>query len=167
MKNHKRIIALAVGATLMAGCASFASQSDWPVAIKSTPGGAVFTVTNKKGEKIHTGTTPSTVYLAGGAGFFDDETYTLHFTKNGFQEKTATLDTSLSPWYWGNLVSWGPLGFLIIDPATGAMFRLPETFSADLTAQVSSKAASPDALKVISLNDVPQELRSQLIRVEQ
>lgn len=166
MKKHKGIIAVVVGATLIAGCASFVSRSDWPVAIKSAPGGALFTITNKKGEKVHTGTTPSTVYLAGGAGFFDGETYTLHFTKNGFQEKTATLDTSLSPWYWGNLVFGGPIGFLVVDPATGAMFRLPETFSADLTAQVSSKAPSSTELKIISLNDVPQELRSQLVRVE-
>ena len=150
---------------MIAGCASFANQSDWPVAIKSNPGGAIFTITNQKGEKIHTGATPSTVYLAGGAGFFEGETYTLQFTKNGFQEKTAILDTTLSVWYWGNLV-FGPIGFLIVDPITGAMFKLPETFSADLTAQVSSKAPSSTELNIISLNDVPQALRSQLIPVE-
>ncbi|CAA9889623.1 conserved exported hypothetical protein [Candidatus Methylobacter favarea] len=166
MKINKGIIALVVGTTVMSGCASIVSQSNWPVAIKSTPEASAFTITNQKGEKIHTGTTPATVNLPSGAGFFDGETYTLHFTKDGFQEKTATLDTRLNGWYFGNLIFGGIIGILIIDPATGAMFKLPETFSADLTAQFSSIGPSSTEFKIISLNNVPQELRSQLILVK-
>lgn len=166
MKNNNKIISIVVGATLMSGCASIVSQSSWPVAIKSTPEATAFTITNQKGEKIHSGTTPSTVSLASGAGYFDGEKYTLHFTKDGFQEKTAILDTSLNGWYFGNLVFGGLLGILIIDPATGAMFKLPESFSADLTAQVSSMGPTSTGNRVISLNDVPQEIRSELIPVK-
>ncbi len=164
MKQNKAIISLAVTAVLMSGCASYISESSWPVAIKSVPEAAVFTITNKKGEKIRTGTSPAIVYLESSAGFFEGESYTLHFTKPGFQETTTTLKASLNGWYWGNLF-FGPIGFLVIDPLTGAMFRLPETFTADLTAQVNG-ALSPAELKVISLQDVPQELRGQLVPVE-
>jgi uncharacterized protein YceK len=163
MKNNKSIISLVVGATLMSGCASIVSQSNWPVAIKSMPETTAFTITNQNGEKIHSGTTPATVNLASGAGFFDGEKYTIHYTKDGFQEKTAILDTSLNGWYFGNLVFGGLLGILIIDPATGAMFKLPESFSAELTAQVSSMGPTSTGNRVISLNDVTQELRNELI----
>lgn len=109
--------------------------------------------------------TPATIYLDSGVGYFQGETYTLHFAKEGFQEKTVTLKASLNNWYWGNL-PFGPIGFLIIDPLTGAMFKLPETFSTELTAQVGSMAPSSPELKIISLNDIPQELRNHLIFIE-
>lgn len=140
-----KIVSLLVVTALMSGCASMVSQSSWPVAVTSNPGGAIFTVTNKKGEKVHTGTTPSTVHLLSGAGYFDGETYTLHFKKAGYtkadiQEKTATLKTRLNNWYWGNLMlgPLAPIGFLIADPATGAMFSLSKSLNVDLTAQGSS-----------------------------
>jgi hypothetical protein len=56
--------------------ASIVSHSSWPVAIKSTPDQADFTITNKKGEKIHIGTTPATVTLTSGAGYFSGEIMT-------------------------------------------------------------------------------------------
>ncbi len=165
MKKNKAIISLVLAALLMPGCASYISRSNWPVAIKSIPEAAVFTVTNKKGEKIRTGMTPATVYLDSGAGYFQGESYTLHFTKDGFQEKTATLKASINNWYWGNLI-FGPIGFLVIDPLTGAMFKLPETFNTELTSQAGSMAPSSAEAKIISLKDVPQELRSRLIPVK-
>ncbi|MGZ5051388.1 MAG: hypothetical protein ACXWF8_10700 [Methylobacter sp.] len=150
----------------MSGCASIISQSSWPVAIKSTPETTAFTITNQKGEKIHSGTTPATVNLASGAGFFDGESYTVHFTKAGYQDKTATLNASVNGWYWGNFAFGGILGLLIIDPATGAMFRLPESFNVDLTANISSMGPTSTGQRIISLNDIPQELRNELVPVK-
>jgi hypothetical protein len=151
----------------LAGCASIISESNWPVAIKSTPDGANFTVTNQNGDKVHSGTTPSSVMLAGGAGYFDGEKYTITFKKDGYQDTIATLDTSVNGWYWGNLLFGGILGFLVIDPATGAMYRLPPSFSAELPAKQHSMENNNDFnLSVLSLNDIPQELRNQLIPVQ-
>ena len=140
MNNNISIVSLIISVALTTGCASMVSQSSWPVAIKSNPGGAIFTVTNKDGEKVHTGTTPSIVHLQSGAGFFDAETYTLHFAKAGYtkadiQEKTVTLGASLNYWYWGNILfgPFAPIGFLVVDPETGAMFKLSETLNVDLT----------------------------------
>ncbi|MDD5412721.1 MAG: hypothetical protein PHF31_15155 [Methylobacter sp.] len=59
----------------------------------------------------------------------------------------------MNGWYFGNLVFGGFVGILIIDPATSAMFRLPETFSADLTANLNGMA--PSSSEIVSLNDVP------------
>jgi hypothetical protein len=49
----------------LSACASIVSHSSWPVAIKSKPDQADFTITNKKGEKIHTGTTPGEAKILG------------------------------------------------------------------------------------------------------
>ncbi len=165
-KNKITLVILGTTVVLLQGCASIISQSSWPVAIKSTPETTAFTITNKKGDKIHSGTTPATINLESGAGFFNGEKYTLHFTKEGFQEKTAILDTSLNGWYFGNLAFGGILGLLIIDPATGAMFRLPESISVNLTPQNHSMMQPSIQNKIISLNDVPQALRNELIPVK-
>ena len=83
--------------------------------------------------------TPSTVTLKSGAGYFSGEKYTFNFSKDGYADKTATLDTELNGWYFGNIVFGGFLGMLIIDPASGAMWSLPDSFTADMG------AARPDA----------------------
>ena len=74
-KNKITPVILGAAIVLLQGCASIVSQSSWPVVIKSTPETTAFTITNQKGDKIHSGTTPSTVNLASGAGFFDGEKY--------------------------------------------------------------------------------------------
>ncbi|MCX7093080.1 MAG: hypothetical protein NTY50_06490 [Methylobacter sp.] len=155
-----KIISLVLSTALMSGCASMVSQSSRPVAMTSNPTGTAFTITNKKGEKVYTGTTPSTVHLISRAGYFEGETYTLHFIKAGYaktgiQEKTAILGTSLNHWYWANLL-WGPLapiGFLVVDPETGAMFKLPKFFTIDLSAPVSATKLTASEPNVTNPNE--------------
>jgi hypothetical protein len=81
---NKRACAAITAAAFLSGCASIVSHSSWPVAFKSTPDQADFTITNKKGEKVHAGTTPATVTLTSGAGYFGGETYNVTFGKNGY-----------------------------------------------------------------------------------
>ncbi len=45
----------------------------------------------------------------------------------------SVIDSSLSGWYIGNLLFGGIVGLLIVDPATGAMWKLPENTSTSLT----------------------------------
>ncbi len=150
MKNkYKVFVTLAVSSVLLSGCASIISSSDWPVAIASTPDAASFTVTNKNGTKIHSGTTPQTVTLKSGAGFFESEKYTLHFIKDGFQEKTASLDTNMNGWYFGNLLFGGIIGMLIIDPATGAMYKLPEKMNVGMDKSINSISTDTKVINTI------------------
>jgi hypothetical protein len=167
----KRACAAITAAALLSGCASIVSHSSWPVAFKSTPDQADFTITNftitnKKGEKIHTGTTPATVTLTSGAGYFGGETYNVTFGKNGYQDKTGTLDTGINGWSWGNFLFGGVIGLLIIDPATGAMWRLPESYHADLSEKVKTLGDASHSFKVLSINDIPSEERANLIPVK-
>jgi hypothetical protein len=132
----------------LSGCASIVSHSSWPVAIKSKPDQADFTITNKKGEKIHTGTTPATVTLTSGSGYFSGETYNVTFGKNGYQDKTGTVDTGINGWYWVNFLFGGFIGVLIFDPATGAMWRLPESYHADLLEKVKTSGDAPRSFRI-------------------
>ena len=142
MKLINVIVTLAVTTVFMSGCATFVSQaSNWPVAIQSNPSGAAFTITKQNGIEIITGTTPANVRLASGAGYFNSEKYTVKYIKEGFEEKTATFYTSINDvYFWGNLFFGEVLtGMLLIDPLTGAMYKLPETVNTDLTAEVNTK----------------------------
>ena len=56
----------------LSGCASIFNGPNQLVTIRSAPEGAGATVTNRAGEKIHTGTTPVTLTLKRGAGYFRD-----------------------------------------------------------------------------------------------
>jgi hypothetical protein len=164
---NKRACAAITAAAFLSGCASIVSHSSGPVALKSTPAEADFTITNKKGEKIHTGTTPATVTLTSGAGYFGGETYNVTFDKNGYQDKAGTVDTEINGWYWGNFLFGGLIGFLIIDPATGAMWRLPESYHADLLFEkVKTSGDASHSFRVLSINDIPLEARANLIPVK-
>ena len=137
----KKIIAYTstvIIAATVSGCASIVSDSNYPVAINSTPSGASYNIVNKKGVLVHSGTTPEQVTLKSGSSYFSGEKYQIAYVKENFEPKTTTLDTTVDGWYWANLLFGGLPGMLIFDPITGAMYKLPEK---------SHTSLSPLALK--------------------
>ena len=52
---------IVVASTSFTGCASIISGSTQSLSFKSVPDSANIMITNRKGEKIHTGQTPATV----------------------------------------------------------------------------------------------------------
>lgn len=124
------LIAASIAAT--AGCASIVSDSDYPVSVASYPAGAKFEVRNEKGFVVSNGVTPGQIMLKAGAGYFDGETYTITYLKEGHAGQTMVLDSELDGWYWGNILFGGFIGMLIVDPASGAMYKLPSHVSASL-----------------------------------
>ncbi|AMA45438.1 hypothetical protein ACI2KC_08455 [Pseudomonas monteilii] len=146
------------------GCASIVGESRYPVVVSSAPPGAAFEITDKNGTVVHTGNTPSTVTLKSGKGYFTGQTYTLRFKKDGYPDRTVELDSSLSGWYWGNILVGGLIGMLIVDPLTGAMYKLPEYASADMGQPLVN--AKPDTLKVGVIDDLSAAQREQLVPVQ-
>lgn len=122
----------ALALVTLSGCASIAGNSSYPVTLNSSPSEASFVVSNKAGQEVHSGTTPSTVTLKSSAGYFDGERYSVKYSKEGYDDGTSVIYSSLSGWYAGNILFGGILGLLVIDPATGAMWKLPENVSASL-----------------------------------
>lgn len=127
-----RYLIAAIALSMLSGCASIFSEDTYPVSITSAPSNANIEIKNEDGTTVYTGNTPATVKLKAGAGYFDGERYLVTFRKDGYEPSTYTLNSGIDGWYWGNLLIGGVLGMLIIDPATGAMYTLPQTASASL-----------------------------------
>ena len=149
---------------LISGCSSIVSDSKYPVSISSTPSQADFVLQNRAGVDIHTGVTPTTITLNASSGFFKGETYKLILNKDGYDEKTIEIQSAVDGWYFGNIIFGGLIGLLIVDPATGAMFKLPETADAQLTKTVAVQS-NDVSLTIAMLSTIPEAQRAELIQI--
>lgn len=152
----------------ISGCASIIDGSSRPVTIKSTPDGAHFVVKNANGTEVHSGTTPSTVTLGSKAGYFQKMQYTVVFSKEGYADQNIPLTPSLNGWYFGNILLGGLIGMLIVDPLTGAMWKLPDDAAGTLTAQagtVKLEDGIAPQLQIVTRDQIPAELQDRLIQV--
>ena len=122
------VIALVMSGVMLycSGCASIVSKSQWPVTINSNPSGATVTIKDGRGTELQKGVTPMTVTLSSKSGYFSSATYHFDFEKEGYYPANSSTSASLSGWYWGNILFGGLIGMLIVDPATGAMWKLDE-----------------------------------------
>ncbi len=125
-------LALAFILASLTGCASIVNDKIHPVAINSNPP-ADFVITNRNGIEVSSGRTPQTVALSGGAGYFKGENYSVKFKKDGFNDSVTSINSDLSGWYFGNLAFGGVIGFLLVDPLTGAMWDLQPSISSSLS----------------------------------
>ncbi|WP_442767193.1 hypothetical protein [Acinetobacter bohemicus] len=154
-------------ALTMTGCASIFSGSTQTLTFKSVPDTANITITNKLGEKIHTGSTPATVTLKRGNGYFKPAGYQVTFSKEGFQTKTVQVKATVNGWYIANIIFGGLIGFLIVDPATGAMYTLsPSDINTLLdAAQLVTTKKEQQSLTVMLVQDIPVDMmkRAQYI----
>lgn len=149
----------AAAALALSGCATIFNGQTQSVTIKSEPEGANLSITNAAGEKVHTGTTPASVTLKRGAGYFKSETYTVLLSKPGFADKQLTISGTMSGWYIGNILFGGLIGILAVDPATGAMYSFPDSVSGTLDAQKTSR--SSDQLTIVSTDTLTPEQMKQ------
>lgn len=147
----------------LSGCASIVSKSQYPVSINSYPDGATVTVMNKSGITVLKAKTPTTVTLKASRGFFQPESYTLTYEKDGYQKQITTISAGLDGWYVGNIIFEGLIGILIVDPATGAMWRLDDNATASLNENIAENNAE---LKVINISQVPENWREQLVQIK-
>ena len=149
---------------LLSSCASIVSKSSWPITINSSPSEAKISIKDKKGIEIYTGNTPATLKLKSGAGFFSKARYQVTFEKVGYDKKVVPVEFKLNGWYFGNIIFGGPIGLLIVDPATGAMFKLETEF---LNETLSKSVANVDTkeLKLLDINNIPAEWKKHLILV--
>lgn len=119
------------------GCGTFIKGDKQTISLKSIPQGAKCDVyNNKTNDRISTNlTTPATLTLERGQGYFRSSQYRVRCTSNDNSIQEAILDGNPNGWYLaGNLLFiWGaPVGYFIIDPLTGAMWTLePEIILVD------------------------------------
>lgn len=162
--NIKKIILGLTITLILSSCASIVSKSSYPISINSSPSEAKISITDKKGIEIYTGNTPASLKLKSGAGFFSKARYQVTFEKSGYDKKVVPIEFKLDGWYFGNILFGGPIGLLIIDPATGAMFKLETEFlNETLTKSVAN--VETKELKFMDINDIPSEWNKYLVLV--
>jgi hypothetical protein len=142
---------------ILSGCASIFNGQTQAVTINSNPEGAEFSVANRAGQKIHAGTTPVTLTLNRGAGYFKPEVYTIKFEKQGFVSKEVTVTGAMSGWYIGNIIFGGLIGMLAVDPVTGAMYALPASVNHAFEANAEKTSQSTESLKLVSTTSLTPE----------
>lgn len=161
----KKLLASAVLAATVgiSGCASIISDSNYPVTINSSPDGASFKVVNmKNGMAVMKGETPATISLGASSGYFSRATYSVEFNKTGYDSQSFVLESSVDGWYFANVLFGGLIGLLIVDPATGAMWKLDETLLVSLSKK-KGKEQRGDTLSFMTIDQVPAELRDELV----
>jgi hypothetical protein len=119
----------AVGALVaISGCSTIVEGKTQTVSINSNVKDADITING-----MVAGRTPFTGLIKRG----NHTTVTL--AKEGYQSKTVTLDSSLEPWFWGNIILGGLLGSTT-DASTGAMYKYaPSTVEIDLEPVAAGK----------------------------
>ncbi|HEY6101144.1 MAG TPA: hypothetical protein VIW03_17035 [Anaeromyxobacter sp.] len=178
----KGIIAALAAAAALSGCASII-KGGGPEAftVRSQPPGADVQITAiPTGETVASGRTPLTAMLPKSRGFFQGAKYKVLVQLPGYQARETILDTNVNGWYVaGNLVFGGLIGWLIVDPATGAMWTLsneaidvplapagmPPPTPEKLPASTPTSSIDGAHVGVLALGDVPPALRARMVPV--
>jgi hypothetical protein len=162
MKTHIAFL-FVVAAVVLAGCASIVSKSEYPVAITSNPIGAEFVVKRNNGIPVASGVTPATIVLPSSEGYFKPAKYTVEFRRKGVVQ-TVPLTAKIDGWYFGNLLFGGVIiGMLIVDPATGSMWRLNDTAIATFQQTASVNTGNHRTLQIVDIASLPMQYHGQLV----
>ena len=164
MRTIFRLLALCSVVISLSSCATLFGRSTYPVAFNTTPEGANVTIENNDGKTIYTGTTPTTVKLKSAAGYMRKAEYKITFSKAGYEQKFIYITAELDGWYIGNLFLGGFPGMLLIDPISGAMFKI-----ADEDRSIHEKltpVSSELSIEVHDLNNLPSHInKDTLVRL--
>ena len=170
---------------MFSGCASIVTRTAYPVTIESTPSDARVSIFNDRNMQIFSGRTPATIVLNSSSGFFTPPRYLIEVTSSIDNERYSyELRGKIDGWYFGNILLGGFLGMLIIDPATGAMWKIDEQYihfdmigdgasnlapsnpgGSGASVGSASSASSGSSLRIIELDDVPDDLREYMVQI--
>jgi len=124
----KKIFTFSFAVTFLTltSCASIIRGSKENFVFSSNPQGATLEIFDKNNTAVAKLTTPAQIALKKGAGFFSGQSYTAKVTKEGYKPSSFRIDNDLNigAYLVGNIVFVGILGYVIIDPLTGAMWNL-------------------------------------------
>lgn len=124
--------------SFFSGCATMRSKSIYSIPINTIPEKANISVTDKKGNIMINSQSPDTLTLKASAGYFKRAEYLVEVSHDGYQTKKETLYFVLDEKYLKNifLSFFMPIGFLLIDPISGAMW-MPEKQEIKVTLQIT------------------------------
>lgn len=171
-KNQMKTIGVLGTVALLTGCATIMGQSaPETLNVRSAPDQANVSISDETGTKIFEGKTPTALPLEKKKGYFSGKKYSVVIRKDGYADHTISVDTKVNGWYiGGNLLFGALIGWLIVDPATGAMWKL-DTNEINVTLNENKPeqegAKSEPSARIMLLDDVPLSLRSKMVRISQ
>jgi hypothetical protein len=151
---------------LAGGCASIVHGGNRSVTINSDPPGAKASVSRTGGEVVSVQTTPCTVSLDPKGGYFKGQSYTVTLELPGYRNATVELRTSLSGWYFGNIVLGGLIGMVAVDPVTGSMWNIePDHIEQKLTASQAAIIRDKTGFVVVLVSELTNHEREHMAKI--
>lgn len=148
---------------LLSSCATIVSSQQKPTKIDSSPSKMAYVVTDAKGGVISQGITPSDVTLNRSSGYFKPGKYTIEIKKGGKVVSKEIVTASLNGWYFGNILVGGVIGMLVVDPLSGAMYRMPESITVNTTSVATANQSSD--LQIVDISTLTAAQRAKLVRI--
>ena len=150
---------------MFAGCASVVTKTVYPVQINSVPAGAKIYIFNSMGEKVYEGLTPAVVHLQSSAGFYKRAAYSVTFIKDGFEEEKAYIRCKVDGWYYGNIFLGIIPGMLVVDPATGAMYKIENDRIMKSLTPLPNYSLNTATLRIYGIDDIPNSMKDRLVLI--
>ncbi len=130
------VVTALVSLAALSGCASIASDNDTTTYIHTMPEAARCDLAGEEFER--TVNTPSSIMIPSKAA-----PVSLNCSADGYKTGTATLDTSVDGWIFGNILLGGVIG-AVIDASRGAGMRYPEEIEIVLEPEMFATIAERD-----------------------
>ncbi len=162
------LIAMLFSAFILVSCATIMGKgSAETLSLRSTPDRATIVIMDESGTKVFEGQTPTSLPLEKKKGYFSGKKYTVTISSVGYTDKSITVDTRVNGWYIaGNIIFGGLIGWIVVDPLTGAMWTL-DTNELNVTMEAKKTSSDiPNVPGIILLGQVPSSLRSRMVRVQ-
>ncbi len=166
-------IIMLASAFFMSSCATIMNGNQQKIPISTTPPGAKITIYDSHNMIVWSSKSPTTVYLKRGQGYFQGASYRVVIEKTGYKPKEFQITSTLNAgWYIvGNFFIGGWIGWLIVDPITGAMWNLqPEKISLALESGILKSQNSLNkentmkkvGLRIILKKDINEDIFQKL-----
>lgn len=143
LRSTLSLVLIGISTLMLSSCASMFSESEYPVHIDSVPSKMEIVVTDSDGDIVYRGKTPTVVDLDAGAGYFVRARYTVRLYDGGKVVGERKIDSSIDGWYFANWFGPTLFGFLVIDPITGAMWKLDENVTVYRDVKTTRTNSSP------------------------
>lgn len=157
-KSMKNSLILLLPLFLIMSCASIVKGTNQQVKIDSEPTAQIQVIADS-GQVYYEGKVPTSIKLP------KKNSYTVKFTKDGYEGKTVPITQSFETWYIGNLLCGGIPGF-VVDAVTGAMYKLePNHINVNL-AEVTTTRGEKTEYLVFQTYDQNGDLRTMLVPIE-
>lgn len=150
----------------LSSCATIVSKSKYPVSVSTEPTKISVTVTDQDEHVVFKGNSPAAFKLKSGAGFFKKGKYNINVSAPGYQEQNVPVNFKLNGWYFGNILIGGVIGLLIIDPATGAMWKIDKDDYYVSMEQKTKTTTAGSSLHIKLKQDISKEEAERMVRIK-